>query len=218
MPDLNATSLIATLKRSVQADPKKAGILTVLGLVLLLMVGRLALRGQDAPQSASAGPLDLSEPSNKPESAGRTISRHGGAPASMQEWLSSRKKSSADRNLFAVRLEYFPRDGGKIVTNSTEGEDGFWDGVAKSMAAQADQRKERQILAENLQLKAAELKLQSTVMGAVPKALVNGELVKEGDVVASGTGANRVPFRVLKVEARRIIVEREGIKLAIPMK
>ena len=45
-------------------------------------------------------------------------------------------------------------------------------------------------------------------------------MVREGDVVASGApGDSRsVTFRVIKIEARRIIVEREGIKLEIPMK
>jgi hypothetical protein len=47
-------------------------------------------------------------------------------------------------------------------------------------------------------------------MGAKPKAVIDGALVGEGDVVAQ--------FRVLKIEARRIIVEREGIKLEIQMK
>jgi hypothetical protein len=78
------------------------------------------------------------------------------------------------------------------------------------MASKADQRKERQILIENLQLQAMQLRLQSTVMGATPRALLNGDMVREGDVVAS--------FRVLKIEPRRIVVEREGIKLEIPMK
>jgi hypothetical protein len=55
-------------------------------------------------------------------------------------------------------------------------------------------------------------------MGAVPKAVVNGEMVGEGSVAASGAGDTRVSFRVLKIEARRIIVEREGIKLEIQMK
>jgi hypothetical protein len=39
--------------------------------------------------------------------------------------------------------------------------------------------------------------------------MVNGELVGEGGVVAD--------FRVLKIEARRLIVEREGIRLEIKM-
>jgi len=37
-------------------------------------------------------------------------------------------------------------------------------------------------------------------------------------LVACGTGETRTVFRVLKIEPRRIIVEREGIKLEIQMK
>jgi hypothetical protein len=55
-------------------------------------------------------------------------------------------------------------------------------------------------------------------MGATPKAVVDGELVGEGDLVATKSGESRIEFRVLKIEARRIIVEREGIKLVIQMK
>jgi hypothetical protein len=75
------------------------------------------------------------------------------------------------------------------------------------MTARADQKREREVLVENLRGQALQLKLQSTVLGASPKALVNGQLVRVGDVVAS--------FRVTKIEARRIVVEREGIKLEV---
>jgi hypothetical protein len=57
---------------------------------------------------------------------------------------------------------------------------------------------------------AEQLRPTSTIPGANPKAMINGMLVGEGDVVAS--------FRVIKIEARRILVEREGIRLEIPMK
>ena len=88
---------------------------------------------------------------------------------------------------------------------------------AKSLPTQADQKEQRLTPAEilrqqagQLQAEAFRLQLQSTVMGAKPKAVIDGALVGEGDVVAQ--------FRVLKIEARRIIVEREGIKLEIQMK
>jgi hypothetical protein len=47
-------------------------------------------------------------------------------------------------------------------------------------------------------------------MGETPKALIDGELVGEGDMVGS--------FRVLRIEPRRIIVERDGVRLEIPMR
>jgi len=78
------------------------------------------------------------------------------------------------------------------------------------MTSRADVKKERQILVENLARQASQLRLQSTIMGASPKAVIDGGLVGEGDVVAT--------FRVLRIEPRRITVEREGIKLEIQMK
>ena len=62
----------------------------------------------------------------------------------------------------------------------------------------------------NYQAEAAKLRLDSIMWGTQPKAMIDGKLVAEGDVVAL--------FRVLKIEPRRIIVEREGIRLAILMK
>jgi hypothetical protein len=92
------------------------------------------------------------------------------------------------------------------------------DALRKSDATQADQNSEQQHRLQNLRQQAAGLRLQSTVMGVTPKALVNGELLGEGEVVVCGSGKTRIAFRVLRIEARRIIVEREGIKLEIPMK
>jgi hypothetical protein len=47
-------------------------------------------------------------------------------------------------------------------------------------------------------------------MGPQPKAMIEGKLVNEGEVAAG--------FRVLKIEPRRITIEREGIVLEIQMK
>ena len=82
--------------------------------------------------------------------------------------------------------------------------------AAKSGPSPADVKKERQAFAENIREQAGQLKLQTTIMGAVPKALVNGQLVGEGDVVAS--------LRIVKITARGMVIEREGIKLEIQMK
>ena len=67
-------------------------------------------------------------------------------------------------------------------------------------------------------MQARQIRLQSTLAdGAKPTALVNGRLVREGDVVAIGTGRARTEFRVLRIEARRILLEHEGIGLEVQM-
>ena len=82
--------------------------------------------------------------------------------------------------------------------------------MEKSLMLQADQRDKRENLLANYKDQAAKLRLDSIIWGAQPKAMIEGKLLAEGDVVAS--------FRVLKIEQRRIIVEREGIRLEILMK
>ncbi|HEV7300387.1 MAG TPA: hypothetical protein VGN72_13555 [Tepidisphaeraceae bacterium] len=179
-------------------------------VALVVGMGRFAFTGSAAPAAATASlsrPMTVLEPQATRMLARRPLSDQ--ASPAVQEWVRT-PIAPVGRNLFAIKLDYFPQDGTKVdqTLRAPQG-NGFWDKLAKSMASRADQRRERQILVENLQLQAMQLRLQSTVMGPSPGALVNGSLVREGDVVAS--------FRVLKIEARRIVVEREGIKLEIPM-
>jgi hypothetical protein len=82
--------------------------------------------------------------------------------------------------------------------------------MAKSFQVQADQKDKREYLIANYTAQAQQLKIESIMLGPQPRARVNGKFVGEGSVVAE--------FRVLKIEPRRIVVEREGIKLAIDMK
>lgn len=196
--------LIAALK----SDPKKSGILTLLVTILLMLWVRMWA-------GSSQGPAEALAASSSPTPAvGGTLLHTASADTNVYEALQTWKASPIPpmgRNLFAPKLDYFPRDGFKAANSTPAPQmEAFWDRLAKSMAGQTDQRKERQVLIENLQAQAAKLRLQTTVMGARPRAVINQELVSEGDVVAS--------FRVLKIEARRVIVEREGIKLEILMR
>jgi len=193
--------------RAVQADPKKALVLSVLVIALSLMWVRRMSGGKTGPQSSAASIAATSDKENLARA--RDANRPGTEPgASYIEWRSAPIPPLA-RNFFAVKFEKFPLDGSRPA-ELVERRDTFWDDLAKSLSSQADHKKQRQILVENLQMQAGQLKLQTTLMGPTPRAVVNGMSVGEGDVVAE--------FRVFKIEARRIIVEREGIKLEIPMK
>jgi hypothetical protein len=130
----------------------------------------------------------------------------------MKKWLATDIPKAAHRDLFAVNLDYFPIAAANSRTSAAISQQ------TKSGTSPADQEEKRQNLIQNLRQQAAGLRLQSTVMGRSPTALINGALVGEGSVVACGSGLTRTEFRVLRIESRRIIVEREGIKLDIPMK
>lgn len=214
MPPKTPRTLSAKLIRAIRSDPQKAGMLTVLVAILVVLQVRLQMSQKDAgPARAVAN----TSPGQADNPTAHGSGNGGGAVASskpldsassLRAWMDA-SPTSLTRNLFAVELERFPYDGTRARTTHKETM-GFWDQLAKSMTFRADVRRERQVLLENLARQASELRLQSTIMGASPKAVIDGELVGEGDVVAS--------FRVLKIEPRRILVEREGIKLEIQMK
>jgi len=209
MPLKSPRVLWNRLVRAARNDPQKAGILTVLVTVLVVLQVRAQMMRGEGPAVATAATAAL--PDDKKTAAGGGA---GGAQSAkdaataLREWMDA-PPVPLERNLFAVDLERFPTHGHRPVA-VVRGGQGFWDELAKSMSFRADVIKERQILIENLQQRASQLRLQSTLMGPSPKAVIDGDLVGEGDVVAS--------FRVLKIEPRRIIVEREGIKLEILMK
>src|SRR5450432_380208 len=199
-------SALQKLKENLTADPKKSGTLAVLCAILAAVAGRALLSGgKSIPESAhasTASPMVAISNSPQQQTANRS------ALAAMQKW-SDAPVPPISRNLFAVRVEYFPVDGSRTSLPS-DTSDGFWQRLEKSMAVQADQRDKRDNLIANFKNEAGQLRLESTMMGPQPKAMVNGELVGEGSVVAK--------FRIVKIDTRRIIIEREGIQLEIQMK
>ena len=193
------------LVRQAKEDPKKATILVVLLGVMCFSWYRMTAGTAAGPSRAVASVTDVRAGSALAPDSQRS-GKAADNIAAMQEWA-RQPIAPLSRNLFVINYDFFPQDGSKSALPQVSRGDGFWDHVAKSMALRADHKREREVLVENLKSQAVQLKLQSTMMGASPKALVNGELVGVGDVVAS--------FRVSKIEARRIVVEREGIKLEI---
>lgn len=203
-------------------DPRKSTVLIVLGVLFVFMLVRTLGGKGSAPRSAAGSVTSVNQANSTESGKSAKSSRaragdsdHGIArPTSLNPALQKWAEQAAapiSRNLFSVRLEYFPTDGSKTRGGEDSREDqGFWGRLEKSLSLQADQKDKRENQIAHYKARAAELRLQSTMMGPQPKAMVNGELVGEGDVVAQ--------FRVLKIEARRIIVEREGIRLEILMK
>lgn len=211
-----AQALFTRIRDAAKQDMRKTLALGALVLVLMVMVGRALVSSRPASARASAG-TELANRANAPESAKVTdvitaaeSARADNTALRLREWKSAPVKPLS-RNLFAIRMEYFPVDGSRAalgVKTSADGE--FWGRLEKSLMLQADQRDKRENLLANYRAEAAKLRLDSIMWGAQPKAMIDGKLVDEGDVVAQ--------FRVLKIEPRRIIIEREGIRLEILMK
>lgn len=206
MPANAIKSFADKVVRQVKSDPKKAAVLAVLLAIMGTIWIRMAGGSSATPAHASANESRFRTGPGGVTDNLRVPGRISPIWIELLEW--HRKPiAPLSRNLFVVNYDFFPQDGSRPAALRAPSGDGFWDQLAKSMTWRADQKREREVLVENLRSQAAQLKVQSTMMSAPPKALINGVLVAEGDVVAS--------FRVSKIEARRIVVEREGIKLEI---
>jgi hypothetical protein len=231
----SAQAWVERIGEAARQDPRKTGALGVLLLVLAVMAGRMLLTGDAQPVRAAGMSVGTDTSANTRRGAGapgatgsnatgRTIgnsslalnldqagsSRANNSSKRLREWMRA-PITPVNRNLFSVKLDYFPSDGSRPAQGNRTTADGeFWGRLEKSLMLQADQRDKRDNLLANYKDQAAKLRLDSIIWGAQPKAMIEGKLLAEGDVVAS--------FRVLKIEQRRIIVEREGIRLEILMK
>jgi len=194
-----------TMFRQVKAEPKKAAALLLLMAVLVAMWIKIFVFAD--PRPVAAGPLGGVSPRVDPShipNPPRSGSNH-----SLLDWI-KKDFPGTKRNLFAIKLDYFPVDGSRPMFSGDD-TDGFWDQLAKSLAAKADQEKTRGILRDNVRTQASRLDLQSTGMfGGTPKAMVNGTIVQEGDTIDD--------FKVIKIESKRIVVEKEEIQVEVIFK
>lgn len=196
------------LNAAIRRDPRKTGLLTVLAVVFAIFFGRAVIGQKANPAPAPAGMLPEVKPTTGSENGLKASGKRDNS-AAMRQWLSS-KPAKIDRNLFAVQLNYYPQASDKAVRPANPSDQD------KSAVQDADDLKERQARFETLKLQAKQFKLQSTLMSATPRALINGDLLKEGDQIAASADES-AKFRVVKIEARRVILEREGEKIVLWM-
>ena len=196
---------LESMVRQVKAEPKKAAALAILVAVLVAMWLKIFVFSE--PRTATAGP-SAGENLKGPRSYTSNL-QLSPASRSLLEWT-KKPITGTKRNLFAIKLDYFPVDGARPMFSGDDA-DGFWDQLAKSLAAKADQEKARGILRDNVRSKASRLDLQSTGMfNGIPKAMVNGVIVQEGDTIEG--------FRIMQIETKRIVVELEGIQVEVIFK
>lgn len=219
---MTAASILERLPEPIRRDPKKSGILAAL-IVVMAVLGVRQFGGSSGPARAKAvSPVAQSAavPTSATKSGtGNRVADNpvSGAAQRVADWLGTPIKA-LDRNLFETKVEYFQRidsavgDAAVVVA-----EELFWEQLAKSLAAQADQKKQKQIRSENLQLAASMLRLQSTLMGQSPRALIDGRMLRTGDSVEAGSPGMTVTFRVALIEARRVLVERDGVRVELRM-
>jgi hypothetical protein len=189
--------LLAGLRR----DPKKASILGVLALVFLIVGVREVARRTGSPSAGSAatsrvsdagGATGLPGPANALQAPG--LPKGGNRQADSSTAI---QKVPVDRDIFTPNVAYFPvgekTEPGTVVSSTQ-----VIDPTAKAEAAR-----------QEVQARAKALSLQSTVIGAVPTAIVNGRVLRVGDWISD--------FQVVEINSRSCQLEKSGIRVVLEM-
>lgn len=217
----SSNSFMDKLPEPIRRDPKKSAVLAGLAVVLAVL-GVRQFTGTAAPAKARAAlsGTNLATERSTPDISAK--SREAGNPQQdagerVAQWLGMPIKA-LDRNLFESKLENFQRLDSVLADHAAVVADElFWEQLAKSLTSQADQKKQKLIRSENLQLAASSLRLQTTLMGSSPKALIDGRMVRAGDMVEATLAGVSVNFHVLRIEARSVVIENDGVQIELKM-
>ncbi len=175
-------------KKRLTADKKKFGLfLTLLALGLLLW-GRLLL--QPVPRTAVADPKLM--PVTAQASPGKAA--EGGSSA--RRVVNVVLHDVVERDLFALQAELFPR-----------AEEEKPSALVEKYPAQKPDDLERARLA--VQAAARELKLQTTMLGSQPRALINGVLLERGQAIGG--------FELMEISSRQVTLKKDGVVVVLEM-
>jgi hypothetical protein len=209
-PILEVSSWPQQILKQLRESGRKTTALLALGVIFAVTLFRL-LAGQ-SPATArgailSAGAGNGSQtlvwtpaPSNKrPEGA-----------ISLRQWA-RQPVVPLTRDLFAISYDYYPRDGSPAAPQDTGSTTGDSAAMAKSLSERADRIQRRQILVDIVRIAAAALKLESTLLGAVPEAVIDGRGQSlHGGPLAGPAGSSSPGSQLLSAGAGNSSARRHG--------
>ena len=189
------------LLAEVRRDPKKASILGVLALVLLIIGVRLVVFRTGSPSVSSAETAQASGAGGemslqRPASAAQSPSLSKGGDRQADSFLAI-QKVPVDRDIFTPNVAYFPVED-KANPSTVVSAVQVVDPTAKARAAKLQ-----------VQAQAKALSLQSTVVGSVPTAIVNGRVLRVGDWISD--------FQIVEISSRSCQLEKSGIRVVLEM-
>ncbi len=194
-----SSNLKDRLLAEVRRDPKQASILGALALVLLIIGVREVAKRSGSPSTASAatarttgGAATLRKPANATHVSGLPKGQGQQAGSSMPV-----AKAPVDRDIFTPNVAYFPAQE-KVKPSTVVSYTTVIDPNAQAAAAKLQ-----------VQAQAKALSLQSTVVGAVPTAIINGRVLQVGDRISE--------FQVVEIASRSCQLEKSGIRVVLEM-
>ena len=210
--------LLNNFAAAAKQDPKKAGVLGVLALLLVAMGLRLWLRQEPSSAAASSPPRLLANGAATAVAGGGRlrVPSLNQAAAVLRHWREM-SPPHLSRNPFVSDLfadaapvpAKAPVAAPAVPAAADEGL--FWQQLDRALATRDEREQYRSKMSDAALGDAANLPLTSIVSGSDPRALVGGRLVRPGDQVPSAAG----PFVVEAVEPRRVVLRRDGVRVEL---
>jgi hypothetical protein len=171
---------------AMRRNPRRTGLLGGLLVAMLTFGGRLLVTG---PAAATASLIRSSAVTriDPPQPAA-----HAPVGNAVMDWLAQPRRS-VDRNLFTINPDFY--------TNASEETNGI--------NADVDTASEPRFMKQDSRAPASQFKLQTTLMDSSPSAMINGQLVREGDLISG--------FTVVRIVPGKIVLRRVGVELEIAM-
>jgi hypothetical protein len=208
------------LPESIRDQKQKIGLLTALLSILAMAVAWQTLGGAAAKTAAAKQGATVDSKKSVEERATASTSRKSSKKQKdLESWL-ARPIEPITRDLFAYDLSRFPfaslyaqssPDAPRAVT--------VWDRAEKSLNARADALKQTESRRSSLIRAAERLNVQSIMSsGSTSTAMVNGRVLRVGEIVEDESAPVKVSFVVRAIEGRRLIVERDGVRIAVSIR
>jgi len=204
------------LPEVVRNDPRKSAVLAALLLVGAVIGLRMVLKSE--PASAIAAVVRAESSNDAVNKNSRSImSTLEPRLADVEAWIDQPSRP-INRDIFAIRTEGFavrrsPSASEPVVVD--RGETSFWKRLDKSLALRADQKKQRLERLNRLVRMCELFKVQSTIMGQQPTAIVSGRMVRRGDRLL--TADPEVIVVVERVDSRSVLVRVDEVMIELPL-
>lgn len=171
-------------------DKRKLGAMLLLLAMALLLWGRLLLK--QVPRTAVAEPQAAEESQSVSE-----LLAQAPPPAPVRPRVHVDLANRLERDLFHLdRTAYQAAEESPAVSAAQ----------AKLEAPTTDERLRLEAV---VRAAASELDLQSTIVGDEPRAVINGKLLRPGENIDG--------FELREVQARRVILENQGVRVQLHM-
>jgi len=182
---------LSRIGRQLMAEKKKFGALVGLFALGLLLWGRLLIT--NVPRTATAVPtISKTAPTPMPDK----FTPEASSDTAERQAVEIEIVEKLTRDPFEVNPALFPKLKSKENTSH----------LTKSASDPADELQQHQ---QRIMTEARSLKLQSTILGAQPRAMINGSLIGPGQTIQG--------FEVTEIRPRTVKLVKDGVTVVLEM-